>query len=227
MKQKACTAAGAALALALSLALLSGCLWLCGTGAPLMTRWMLACAPGAYTTLPEDAYAPLCRMLTGYLRGGVPEFQYTLTSAAGDAVPLFHSYEQAHMADCRALFALDRQVLTVSLVLSAALFLFAARSGRRRPVWKGVAWGSAGFLLLALLLLLWGLVNFHGLFVTFHRVAFTNDLWLLNPQTDLLVRLMPTALFIRYAALIGAVWGGGTLALLLTALMKLRRTHKA
>ena len=38
-------------------------------------------------------------------------------------------------------------------------------------------------------------MNFNGLFVTFHKVAFTNDGWLLNPKTDLLLRLMPTQFF--------------------------------
>ena len=44
-------------------------------------------------------------------------------------------------------------------------------------------------------LLLWAAVSFDGLFLTFHRVAFRNDLWLLDPRTDLLIRLMPSALF--------------------------------
>ena len=52
----------------------------------------------------------------------------------------------------------------------------------------------------------WGLADFDSLFVTFHRVAFTNDLWLMNPATDLILRLMPTGFFIRYALLIGGGW---------------------
>ena len=49
------------------------------------------------------------------------------------------------------------------------------------------------------------LIDFDGLFVTFHRIAFTNDGWLLNPRTDLLIRLMPESFFIRLG-LIGASW---------------------
>ncbi|MBQ8074276.1 MAG: DUF1461 domain-containing protein, partial [Clostridia bacterium] len=48
----------------------------------------------------------------------------------------------------------------------------------------------------AAVLVLWAVLNFDGLFVTFHRLAFTNDLWLLNPRTDLLIRLMPEEMFV-------------------------------
>ena len=45
-------------------------------------------------------------------------------------------------------------------------------------------------------LILWAVIDFDGLFVTFHRLAFRNDYWLLNPRTDLLIRLMPQEMFI-------------------------------
>ena len=53
--------------------------------------------------------------------------------------------------------------------------------------------GTAG---LAVILIIWALADFDGLFVTFHRLAFTNDGWLLDPRTDLLIRLMPVNFFI-------------------------------
>jgi len=39
--------------------------------------------------------------------------------------------------------------------------------------------------------------GFEALFVRFHEVLFTNDLWLMNPETDVLIRLMPQILFER------------------------------
>ena len=33
------------------------------------------------------------------------------------------------------------------------------------------------------------------MFVGLHRLIFTNDNWLLNPATDMLIRMMPQALF--------------------------------
>ena len=60
----------------------------------------------------------------------------------------------------------------------------------------GGAKRALGFLsLIAAGLALWAAVNFDGLFVTFHRAAFRNERWLLNPRTDLLIRLMPEEMF--------------------------------
>ena len=41
-----------------------------------------------------------------------------------------------------------------------------------------------------------------GLFRLFHQVVFTNDLWLLDPQKDILVALMPRPFFSWYSGLL-------------------------
>ena len=60
----------------------------------------------------------------------------------------------------------------------------------------------------------WAAVDFDSLFILFHKLSFTNDLWLLDPQTDLLIRLMPTEFFIHYAAILGGTWLGTLLIML-------------
>ena len=49
-----------------------------------------------------------------------------------------------------------------------------------------------GFLIL---LGIWILADFTGFWTTFHQLFFTNDLWLLNPATDLMINLFPEAFF--------------------------------
>ena len=67
------------------------------------------------------------------------------------------------------------------------------------PVYRQNALMNANPFFLGMVLLIWGLIDFDGLFTAFHRIAFTNDGWLLDPRTDLLIRLMPTELFVRLA----------------------------
>ena len=62
----------------------------------------------------------------------------------------------------------------------------------------GFALSALALLIVASSLTVWGVVNFDGLFVTFHKVAFANDLWLLNPNTDVLLALMPLPFFTWY-----------------------------
>ena len=62
-----------------------------------------------------------------------------------------------------------------------------------------------------------------SLFILFHKLVFTNDLWLLDPRTDLLIRLMPIEFFISYAAIIGGLWLLGMAGLLILATIRIKK----
>ena len=64
----------------------------------------------------------------------------------------------------------------------------------------------------------WAAIDFDGLFRLFHSLLFNNDLWLLNPKTDLMIRMLPEAFFVALAvraaadmlivqAIFAALWG--------------------
>ena len=102
------------------------------------------------------------------------------------------------MADCRGLIALDGWVCAGSLAVCAVCGAAGVFCGRARRLFlQGAGWGLAGFFGIAAVLGIWAAVDFDGLFVTFHRVAFPQGGWLLDPRTDLLIRLMPVSFFIR------------------------------
>lgn len=197
---------GAALALSLAVALLAGLVYVAGTNADWMHAMLTHHAPSDMTGLPEDEYRPMAEMITSYLAGARDTFQHEFYRD-GTGYICFAQHEQQHMADCRALFALCRWVLIVSGALSAVL-AYAARRQRRNLRWLliGRLAGLMVLLLAMAALVIWGTVDFDGLFVLFHQLSFANDLWMLNPATDLLIRLMPTGFFVSYAAIIGGVW---------------------
>ena len=82
---------------------------------------------------------------------------------------------------------------------------------------------SAGLLVALLALLALALLRallaagFAPLFVHMHELLFTNDFWLLNPERDILIRMMPQPLF--EAALLRAL--AGTLGALTVVLAML------
>lgn len=197
---------GAALALSLAVALLAGLVYVAGTNADWMHAMLTHHAPSAATGLPEGEYRPMAEMITSYLAGARDTFQHEF-ARDGAIYVCFAQHEQQHMADCQALFTLCRWVLIVSGVLSAVL-AYAARRQRRNLRWLlvGRLLGLSVLLLAMAALVIWGMTDFDGLFILFHQLSFANDLWMLNPATDLLIRLMPTGFFVSYAAIIGGVW---------------------
>ena len=178
-------------------------------------RAMAHYAPAEVTGLPADEYGEMADMISGYLNGRLDEFQYTLVGTNGEHYTCFHNYEQIHMADCRRLLRLNRVVEVFCLILGiAGLVLMATMKKRKRR--RFAAGGLKALIALGAVLLgllLWALINFDGLFVTFHRIAFRNDLWLLDPRTDMLIRLMPAELFV-HLGLKGLLPAGAWYALL-------------
>lgn len=149
-----------------------------------------------YSGLPDGEYPGMGRMIALYLTGRRETFQYSFTNAAGNTVDCFSSREAEHMADCRELIALAGKL---RWYMGAAVVILL---GTGAVLWKhiknfanGMLAGFGLLLVIGLALLAWGLISFDGLFTAFHRLAFTNDLWLMNARTDMLIRLMPETFF--------------------------------
>ena len=162
----------------------------------LLAREMRRHAPPETTGLPETEYTGVGRMTAGYLTGREETFQYVFSDAEGRRFVCFQPHEAAHMADCRGLIGLAGRLRWIA----AAAALLPAAAGavlrQRRDFTGGMLAGLCGAAAVFAGITVWALADFDGLFVTFHRLAFTNDGWLLDPRTDLLIRLMPVNFFI-------------------------------
>ena len=187
----------------------------------LLAREMFRHAPPEVTGLPETEYEGAGRMTAGYLTGREPVFQYAFSDAEGREYTCFQPHEADHMADCRNLIGLAG---TLRWIIGCLALLFAAAGVllRKHKAFSGGMFTGLGTAALVFAGLAgWALADFDGLFVTFHRVAFTNEGWLLDPRTDLLIRLMPTGLFIALAVKI-MVWTAAAALMLLAAAVLIR-----
>lgn len=156
--------------------------------------------PGAGVS--EEELRVLDGRLASYLSGD---------EAALAENPPFNDREMAHMADCFGLFALLRKVRrrlipwAVLLIVGGAYLLQDRKKARR------VAWLSPLILLLPLgAFAIWAAIDFDGAFTFFHRLLFRNDLWLLDPRTDLLIRICPESMFMAMGLRI-ALWSAAAL----------------
>ena len=204
--------AGAVLAWMLLLFTLAAVIFGIAGDGGLLGREMLRFAPPEKTGLPEAEYAGMGRMIAGYLTGREERFQYVYSDGSGNTIVCFQPHEADHMRDCRGLIGLAGGLRWVFGGLALALLGAGVLiPGLRRPMAKGALLGLALFGGIAAALLVWGLIDFDGLFIAFHRVAFTNEGWLLDPSTDLLIRLMPVEFFIALAVRC-LLWLAGTAA---------------
>ncbi|MBO4886569.1 MAG: TIGR01906 family membrane protein [Clostridia bacterium] len=139
--------------------------------------------------------------LAAYLAGRSDSLDRRVT-LRGEAVESpFNDREKRHMADVRRLFrwGLNARALCAAagLALMAAGLLFGKRRARR--------WGvllALGLMTAAAVAVIAALrrADFNALFIRFHELVFTNDLWLLDPATDAMIRMLPEPFFEGMAA---------------------------
>ncbi len=188
-----------------------------------MERW----APAKISGLPEAQYEEVGRVIAEYLTGKRTWFQYSYRDADDNVVMCFHEKEEAHMADCRLLI---RRTGQLRWALAAAALILAVAGIALHKEKKYYASGmTAGFILAALgilALLAWSIINFNSLFTALHRLLFTNNLWVMNSQTDLLIRLMPTSFFISMGVKLLLAVSAVALVCLVGAVMLLKTGNK-
>ena len=178
------------------------------TNENLMKQGFLNYSQTAHLNVPAGRYGDYAKAICDYLNGKTPVTQIA-NPETGETEPAFSDKENLHMADVKDIVNLLKIVRWAGggIVIGALLLLYLKSKENKAKFLsdtvRGFALSALFLLLIATVLAVWGAVNFDGLFVTFHKLCFSNDLWILNPNTDLLVALMPLPFFIWYAGEIG------------------------
>jgi integral membrane protein (TIGR01906 family) len=134
----------------------------------------------------------------------------------GQSFALFNEREIEHLKDVKALVQLNSHLLLGTAIYVGAYVGFSLfrqrRKQMRRLAW-GVAIGSGISLGVILALGIGSMLNFDQLFTQFHFLAFTNELWMLDPSRDYLIMLFPPGFWFDAAVLLGQIVAGtaGTL----------------
>ena len=68
--------------------------------------------------------------------------------------------------------------------------------------------------------------DFNAVFTLFHEIFFDNDLWIFDPATDYMIRMLPEGLFFDFVIRIGWMFLLGAGILLLLSLAAKRRWKK-
>jgi len=112
---------------------------------------------------------------------------------------IFNEKEMAHMVDVKKLYQTGKNVVYISLILMMLLFIFEITTNREAFNYKFFASASITMVLVLVGFIFIGAYaafDFNSFWMSFHKVFFTNDLYLLDPNTDFLIRMMPLEFFI-------------------------------
>lgn len=155
--------------------------------------------------------AELEKAATGLISYFNSDEEYISLTVIKDGKPfeLFNQQEVAHLKDVKGLIRLDYRLLLGTAIYVGAyagICLF----WRRKRYWRRLAWAVVGGSSIALgMMLALGigsmLLDFGQLFTQFHFLAFTNELWMLDPTKDYLIMLFPEGFWYDAAMLFAKI----------------------
>lgn len=174
-----------------------------------------------------DDLLDVTEQMMAYLRGDREDLHIT-TVVDGQTREFFNEREIAHMEDVRNLFL--GGIMLRSLCIRGAglclIILAAMRTRFSRVLPMSICAGTGLFFIIACILAAVISTDFTKYFTIFHQIFFDNDLWILDPRTDLLINIVPEPFFMDTAARIGLLFGGSVLLLFLVCFLWLRLGKK-
>ena len=169
------------------------------------------------TGITKEGLSSAAREIRGYINSTREPLEVR-AEVFGVERELFSEREVRHMRDVKHLiwgvYGVDlAAAIYLTGFITVGLFMY-----RREFVVtlsKLLLWGSGLTVGLVALVGLASVVGFDSLFLAFHQVSFSNDLWRLDPQRDYLLMMFPqgfwfnATIFVGLAAIVQAMILGG------------------
>lgn len=149
------------------------------------------------------------REMMSYLRGDREELS-VITTVEGREQDFFNGQDRFHMGEVKELFigGLNIRAGACAAGVLCLIFLLVTGADIKRLLPKsywiavGISAGTAAVIGIA------SLVDFNAVFVRFHHIFFDNDLWIFDPATDYMIRMLPEGLFFDMVIRIGGIFIG-------------------
>jgi len=171
---------------------------------------------GTTTGLDSTALKATARGLVSYFNSD-EEYIHLVVLKNGQPFTLFNERELLHLKDVKFLFRLDLWVLlgTAIFIVVYTIWNMVRSDTDRRKLARSALIGAGLTLGLMLILGIGMLFDFDALLWRFHLLSFSNNLWLLDPDKEYLIMLIPNgfmydaSFIVAGATAIGALIAGG------------------
>ena len=151
-----------------------------------------------FTGIERDELISAARQLRDYFNDDEELIRIQVELNGIEVYNLYNDREVRHMKDVKGLVkgVYVVQALTgLYIVGFAAVGLFTRRREFVPKLSKYAALGGGATLGLLVLVGLVSLIGFDKLFLLFHLISFSNDLWQLDPRRDYLIAMFPMGFF--------------------------------
>lgn len=147
------------------------------------------------TGISRDGLKIITDNTISYLSGKRTDFQIDL-KVHGSKRAVYNERELMHMIDVKWLVVLSKYVLLILIVLVSIGYVVMFRGRGLTYILNSITQSSLFSLIILPAAYMFAPKDFYSNFVVFHKVLFTNDLWILNEKTDILLQLHPLNFFL-------------------------------
>lgn len=150
----------------------------------------------SYTGMSLGDYTAGVESLINYVTNNQDSIQTDVTIYGVETL-LYNQREIDHMVDVKELYLdamMIRNIALIGTVFSLLAFIFTVKNSKNSLYYPFITVSKIiGLVVLCLAII--AFLDFNLFWNTFHEIFFTNDLWLLNPRTDWMIRMFPLELF--------------------------------
>ena len=145
--------------------------------------------------------------MMAYLIGNKAELS-VITDVDGEIQDFFNEQDRLHLADVRNLFLGGLKLRNYAVILATILMIVlrAKKADFRRMVPLGYLQALFVYLILAVILGVAMSIDFTSCFTLFHKLFFTNNLWIFDPETDYMIRMLPEGFFSDMVIRVGVIF---------------------
>lgn len=167
--------------------------------------------------ISEEDLMNTTHVLLSYMQGK-REDMVVYANIKGKDREVFNEKEKLHMVDVNALINMAEGVMYAGYALLVSMLGYLLYK-KDRSEWSRA--GKAGLVAIAVFigvigaLLAYMLIDFNSFWTSFHHVFFTNDLWLLDPRTDVMIQMFPLEFFEKIVLQITFMYVGFLVAFVL------------
>ncbi len=158
-------------------------------------------------SMTMDDLLDVTDQMMAYLKGNREDL-HVPTTMGGVEREFFNAREIAHMEDVQGLFLGGISMRRGCLMIMAlcVILLFLLKTSFKSTFPKAVCAGSGLFFVASAVIAFIISTDFYKYFVLFHQMFFKNDLWMLDPATDMLINIVPEGFFRDTVFLIGFIF---------------------
>ena len=158
-------------------------------------------------SMTMDDLLDVTDQMMAYLIGNKAELS-VITDVDGEIQDFFNEQDRLHLADVRNLFLGGLKLRNYALILATILMIVlkAKKADFRRLVPQGYLQALFVYLILAVILGVAMSIDFTSCFTLFHKLFFTNNLWIFDPETDYMIRMLPEGFFLDMVIRVGVIF---------------------